>query len=56
MVGLVGENREDIRSPGCTEDSKMLLVEKDLADTLQGTTIDVEETPAGVRLVISSEP
>ena len=37
------------------EDSKVLLVEKDLADTLQGITIDVEDTPEGARLVISSE-
>jgi Fe-S cluster assembly iron-binding protein IscA len=38
------------------DDSKVLLVEKDLADTLQGITIDVEDTPEGARLVISSEP
>ena len=37
------------------EDSKVLLVEKDLADTLQGITIDVEDTPEGARLVIPSE-
>ena len=37
------------------EDSKVLLVEKDLADTLQGITIDVEDTPEGAKLVISSE-
>jgi len=37
------------------EDSKVLLVEKELADTLQGITIDVEDTPEGARLVISSE-
>ena len=37
------------------EDSKVLLVEKDLADTLHGITIDVEDTPAGARLIISSE-
>jgi Fe-S cluster assembly iron-binding protein IscA len=35
------------------EDSKVLLVEKDLADTLQGSTIDVEDTPEGARLAIS---
>ena len=37
------------------EGSKLLLVEKDLADTLQGITVDVEETAEGVRLVISGE-
>ena len=37
------------------EDSKVLLVEKNLADILQGITIDVEDTPEGARLVISSE-
>ena len=37
------------------EGSKLLLVEKDLADTLQGITIDVEETAEGARLVISGE-
>ena len=36
------------------EDSKVLLVEKNLADTLQGITIDVEDTPEGARLVIST--
>ena len=34
------------------QDSKV-LAEKDLADTLQGLTIDVEDTPRGARLVIS---
>ena len=37
------------------EESKVLLVEEDLADTLQGITIDIEDTPEGARLVISSE-
>ena len=37
------------------EDSKVLLVENDLSDTLQGITIDVEDTPEGARLVISSK-
>jgi len=37
------------------EDSKVLLVEKELADTLQGITIDVEDTPQGAKLVVSSE-
>ena len=34
------------------EDSKVLLVEKNLADTLQGITIDAEDTPEGTKLVI----
>ena len=34
--------------------SKVLLVEKGLADTLQRIAIDVEDTPEGARLVISS--
>ena len=38
------------------EDSKVLVVERELADTLQGITIDVEETPEGARFVISSQP
>ena len=37
------------------EGSKLLLVEKDMADTLQEITIDVEEAPEGAKLVISSE-
>jgi len=37
------------------DDSKVLLVEKELADALEGVTIDVEDTPEGARLVISSE-
>ena len=37
------------------EDSKVLLVEKDLADALQGVTIDIEDTSEGARLVISGE-
>ena len=37
------------------EDSKVLLVEKNLADTLQGITIDVEDTPEGAKLVVSTE-
>ena len=37
------------------EGSKVLLVEKNLADTLQGITIDVEDTPQGAKLVISTE-
>lgn len=37
------------------EDSKVLIVEKDLADILQGITIDIEETSEGARLVIAGE-
>jgi len=37
------------------EGSKVLLVEKDLTDALQGIAIDVEDTPQGAKLVISSE-
>lgn len=37
------------------EESKVLLVEKDLADTLQGITIDVEDTEEGAKLVVSNE-
>ena len=37
------------------EDSKVLLLETELADTLQEITIDAEDTPEGTRLVISSE-
>jgi len=37
------------------EDSKVLLVEKGLADALQGITIDVEDTLEGTRLVVSGE-
>lgn len=37
------------------EDSKVLLVEKNLAAILQGITIEVEETAEGARLVVSGE-
>ena len=37
------------------EDSKVLLVEENLIDALQGVTIDVEDTSEGARLVISTE-
>ncbi len=37
------------------EDSKVLLVEKELADTLEGITIDVEDTPQGAKLVILTQ-
>ena len=38
------------------EDQKLLVVEKDLADSLQGITMDVQDSPEGSRLVISQEP
>ena len=37
------------------EGSKVLLVEEHLANTLQGITIDAEDTPEGAKLVISTE-
>jgi len=37
------------------EGSKLLLVEKNLAATLQGITIGVEDTPEGAKLVITGE-
>jgi hypothetical protein len=37
------------------DDTKVLLVERELADSLQGITMDVQDSPEGegVRLVIS---
>lgn len=37
------------------EGSKLLLVEKAVAYTLQGITIDVKDTPEGAKLVITDE-
>lgn len=37
------------------EGSKLLLVEQAVAYTLQGITIDVEDTPEGTKLVITDE-
>ena len=37
------------------EGLKLILAEKELADTLQGITIDVEDTPEGAKLVITGE-
>jgi len=37
------------------EDSKVLLVGKNLADTLQGITIDIEDTPEGAKLMVLTE-
>lgn len=38
------------------EDSKVLVVEKELADTLQEITMDIVDTPEGARLAIHGEP
>lgn len=38
------------------EGSKVLLVEKGLADSLKGITLDVEDTPDGPRLTAFEEP
>ena len=37
------------------EGSKLLLVEKAVAYTLQGITIDVEDTPEGAKLILTDE-
>lgn len=37
------------------EGSKLLIIEQHLADSLEGITIDVDETPEGRRLVITKE-
>ena len=36
--------------------SKVLLVEKGLADSLDGVTLDVEYTPEGTKLAVFKEP
>ncbi len=38
------------------EGSKLLIIEQKLAASLEGITIDVDETPEGRRLVIVREP
>jgi len=38
------------------EGSKLLIIEQNLADSLEGVTIDVDETPEGNRLVLTKEP
>jgi len=38
------------------EGSKLLIIEQNLAASLEGITIDVDETPEGNKLVITSEP
>ncbi len=34
------------------ENAKLLLVDSKLADTLQGVTLDIDQTPQGLELVI----
>ena len=50
----------DIESPDDEvveyEGSKVLLVEKGLASSLQGLTLDVQDTADGPQLAISNEP
>ena len=50
----------DIESPGDEvvehEGSKVLLVEKGLASSLQGLTLDVQDTAEGPQLAIFKEP
>ena len=38
------------------EGSKVLLVEQELVDQLEGVTIDVEDTPEGPKLAIFKSP
>jgi len=38
------------------EGSKVLIVERELADQLEGVTVDVEDTPEGPRLSIFRDP
>jgi hypothetical protein len=54
-LGLVIDVERQGDQAGEHEDSKVLLVEKDLTDALQGIAIDVEDAPQGAKLVISSE-
>ena len=50
----------DIEAPGDQvvehEGSKVLLVEQELVDQLEGVTIDVEDTPEGPKLAIFKIP
>jgi len=50
----------DVEEPGDQvvkhEGSKVLLVDKELASALQGTIIDIEDTPEGPRLTAFEEP
>ena len=48
------ETAEDqvLEHEGC----KLLIIEQNLATSLEGVTIDIEETPEGNRLVITREP
>ena len=49
----------DVETPGDTvvehEGSKVLMVEQQLSDQLQGFTIDVEDTRQGAKLVIFAD-
>jgi len=38
------------------EGSKLLIIEQNLATSLEGITIDVDETPDGRRLVMTKKP
>lgn len=38
------------------EGAKVLIIEQRLAESLQGISIDVEDTPRGARLVIVHQP
>ena len=46
----------DVEMPGDQvvehEGSKVLLVEQELADNLKGLTIDAEDSPEGIKLVV----
>jgi len=55
QLGLAIDEERDGDQAVEHEGSKLLLVEKDLADSLQGITIDIEDTPEGARLVISTD-
>ena len=50
----------DIERPGDQvvehEDSKVLVVEENLASSLEGVTLDTQDTPEGPKLVVSQDP
>ena len=50
----------DIERPGDHvvehEDSKVLVVEENLASSLEGVTLDAQDTPEGPKLVVTQEP
>ena len=62
-LGVAGQNTlslgMDVEAPGDVvvehEGSKVLMVEQELADRLQGISLDVEDTPEGAKLVISQD-